>query len=721
MTISNPTAVAAQVLQAWVTAALGETPPAELAATARQIAGLATAPGWPPFPLHLPTIFTRLAQGAPAQAWQPPAVLQCREAVLFPVEHPVAVGNDLRQALRAGAQQAGQATDAATRLERLLNVLQRYAWAWPSPLDAVSLYDLARLHAAVSAAQAADPRGQICLLGGDVSGLQDFLYSIPAEGAARQLRGRSLYLQLLTDACAQWVLRESQMPLCNLLYAGGGRFYVVLPGQLAEADKVLAWRRQLGRVLLRHHRGALYLALGATQPFAPDQYSEQTWLELTAAIDSDKRRRFAALDEGEFAQLFEPRPIRPPRSDSPDEPDPLGESLAELGRRLTRAAVLLVDTNAQPVGGATWRSAVSELGVNYELAEQVRLPVSHRRALALDDEAVPSDGAQALMIGQRYLVTEAYRLSEQDWSRYRQIDPAQAGELRAGDVAPFNLLAHLSIGVPRIAVLRMDVDNLGDLFGRGLDRPSGIAGLAVTAALSSALSRFFEGWVGELCRRFNQTGNGGIYAVYSGGDDLFLVGSWHLIPELAMAIRADFTRYTGGAVTVSAGITLHHAGYPLYQAADDAGAALDAAKAYERTDGRRKDAITFLGQTLSWAEFSHAAQLKDELIDLIEQGAPRSLLMAIQRMALRARQRYNRAGEAQVIVGPWVWQGEYQLTRLAERSGTLRARIEALRDRLLSAEAVGQGAIFPAGLAARWAQLLLRGGAERNEPGTHVP
>lgn len=711
MTFSSPTAAAAQVLQAWVAAALGETPPADLAATAWQIAGQQSQPGWPAFPSHLATIFTRLAQGAPAQAWQQPAPLQCHDAVLFPAPEPVAVSDDVRQALRAGWQQARQAPTADSQLERLLNLLQRYGWAWPSPLDAVSLYDLARLHAAVQAAQAADPSGQLCLLGGDVSGLQDFLYSIPAEGAARQLRGRSFYLQLLTDACAQWVLRQSQMPLCNLLYAGGGRFYVLLPGEFAK--QVLAWRKELGQTLLRYHRGALYLALGATDPFAPAQYGEQTWRALTEAIDSDKRRRFAALDADAFARLFEPRPLRPPRAGSDAEADPLGESLAELGRQLTRSAVLLVDTNANPVGGETWRSAVSELGVNYELAEQARLPASSRRALALDDEATPANPAQAIFIGQRYLVTEAYRLGKSDLARFQQLDPQQAAELRAGDVAPFNLLAHLSTGVPRLAVLRMDVDNLGDLFGRGLQRPPGIAGLAVTAALSSALSRFFEGWVGELCRRRNEAGNGGIYAVYSGGDDLFLVGSWHLMPDLALAIHDDFARYTGGAVTVSAGITLHHAGYPLYQAADDAGAALDAAKAYEHADGRRKDAITFLGQTLGWEEFRRAAQLKDEFVDLIEQGAPRGLLMVIQSMALRARRRYNRTGDEQVVVGPWVWQGAYQLTRLAERSGNLRAKIESLREQLLSAEAVTQRAIVPAGLAARWAQLWLRGRDQR--------
>lgn len=605
-------------------------------------------------------------------------------------------------------------TKPTRRLERLLITLQRYAWAWPSPLPGVSLYDLTRLHAAVQAAQVATTDGLICLLGGDLSGLQEFLYSIPAAGAARQLRGRSFYLQLLTEACAYWVLRNSGMPLCNLLYAGGGRFYAVLPGSVAT--QVLKWRQHLGRILLQSHDGSLYLALGSTKPFAPEQYTDETWRELSEAIDHDKRRRFAALDDNEFARMFQPRPPRPPLSVSRC----LGESLAELGRQLTRAAVLAVNLTASQSYGATWRRAITALGVDYWLIEESS-PSSVRslsqRLLALNDDTVPQLTAATSAIGQRYTVTEAYRLREDDLAIYRKIDRDQAQEVQVGDVAPFNLLAHLSEGVPRIAVLRMDVDNLGDLFGKGLQRPDGISGLAVTAALSSALSRFFEGWVGELCRRQNQQGKGGIYAVYSGGDDLFLVGSWHLMPELAQRIRNDFIRYATGAgptaqppVSLSAGITLHQASYPLYQAAEDAGNALDAAKAYRHPDGRSKDAITFLGQTLSWDPFAQAARFKDELLALIANGAPRGLLMTVQRLALLARPRYNRAGAAQLTVGPWVWQGAYQLTRLAERSPeSIRSRVVDLREQLISPEAIMQRTVIPAGLAARWAQLLLRG------------
>jgi len=59
------------------------------------------------------------------------------------------------------------------------------------------------------------------LLKGDISGMQDFIYTVTSKGAAKGLRGRSVYLQLLTEVIANWILRRLILPFVNLLYQGG--------------------------------------------------------------------------------------------------------------------------------------------------------------------------------------------------------------------------------------------------------------------------------------------------------------------------------------------------------------------------------------------------------------------------------------------------------------------------------------------------------------------
>ncbi len=681
----------------------------------------------------LTTVFERL-QGAPT-AYVRRAPLVLTDATLFPSVEPhvdAAATDKLRAALRAADDQSAH-LPLAPRVEALLFVFQQYAWCLPSPLDGVSLYDLARTHAAVAAALAGD--ADLLLVGGDISGVQEFIYSVSAAGATRQLRGRSFYLQLLTDACAHYLLHQAGMPLCNLLYAGGGRFYVLLPASFEP--QIAVWRRDIGALLLEAHGGALYLALGGMR-FVPEQYSDSVWQELTRRIDDAKRRRFAELDDDAFARLFEPKQPEPlPDTETQDaEPlDAMDESLDDLGRRLARVALLSVEPAAPNLGllrrrEARWHDVLRSLGLNVfplDDPRDYRADPSHRRRVLRIDDRVdlqtlalgPHD-----VVGTRYTVAVAQLATMRDVAQYQTLE-RNAGDdqtLSSGDVKPFNLLAEQSIGVRRIGVLRMDVDDLGDLFGRRLDRPQGLAGLAVTAALSVTLSRYFEGWVGELCRRANDDdGAGGVYAVYSGGDDLFLVGSWHRIPHLAQRIRTDFARYVLGRaphpgevppITLSGGVTLHIARYPLYQAADDAAEALAAAKRHTRSNQRTKDAITFLGRTLGWEHFGDATNLCAELVDLMqEKGAPRSLLMVIQTLDARSRQaqRRNRDGDPQFTYGPWVWQGAYQLTRIAERSSNgVKERIDDLRERIVGDAGVQHRFIERAGLAARWAQLLVR-------------
>jgi CRISPR-associated protein Csm1 len=235
----------------------------------------------------LKSIFARVGsrQGeAGPIAFIRPVSLRLDESVMFPTANQERVRSltdpSPAIALRSALGKLSTELPPEARLEGMLFAFQQHAWCLPSPLEGVSLYDFARMHAALAAASADTPGGEICLVGGDLSGVQEFIYSVTAKGATKQLRGRSLYLQLLTDAYAHFVLQSAGMPLCNLLYAGGGRFYVVLPG-LAQTT-INEWRRAIGQRLFNAHRGALYLALGGIS-FTPANYTVGTWEALSHA------------------------------------------------------------------------------------------------------------------------------------------------------------------------------------------------------------------------------------------------------------------------------------------------------------------------------------------------------------------------------------------------------------------------------------------------------
>ena len=214
-----------------------------------------------------------------------------------------------------------------------------------------------------------------------------------------------------------------------------------------------------------------------------------------------------------------------------------------------------------------------------------------------------------------------------------------------------------------------------------------------------------------------------LYVIYAGGDDLFVVGAWDLMPLLAERIQQRFTAYVGGNpyLHISAGITLEDRKFPLYQAADRAGDALDhGAKEMPArpVDGLEtaKSAVSLLGASVGWepGAYPFVKDLAGQLVWLTRsRGVPHSLLATLRAIHNRYREDVKEArkrgleGE-KVYYGPWMWRKVYQLSRLGGRyDPEVKEAIEKLEQEVLVKEKMPY-----VGLATRWAEYLTRGGDE---------
>lgn len=70
---------------------------------------------------------------------------------------------------------------------------------------------------------------ELLFVGGDLSGIQKFLYNITSKKAAVSLKGRSAYIEnIINDAC----LKIKQLPqvqegIVHDVYSSGGKFYII--------------------------------------------------------------------------------------------------------------------------------------------------------------------------------------------------------------------------------------------------------------------------------------------------------------------------------------------------------------------------------------------------------------------------------------------------------------------------------------------------------------
>ncbi|GAP11887.1 CRISPR-associated protein, Csm1 family [Bellilinea caldifistulae] len=735
-------------------------------------------------PARLLSIFSdvRLEAGEDEvpQVYWPLKTLELSKTHLFPEkdyggelwkEYEKLYGGFVAQAekLKTAYQNDG---DIAYYLESLLAEMQHFLWCVPSAYyksrPDISLYDHSRMTAALAvalydspslsdeqlAAFAQQPErvedDLVTLVGGDLTGVQSFLYTITARGAASGLRGRSFYLQLLGLVIARYVLDQLHLPVTSLIYVGGGNFYLI--ARREDAARLPEIQAQVSRALFNEHQGELGLILQARllsgRHFFNGEIRHQ-WDGLIGQINAAKLKRLEGL-EVDLARVFEPHGvggstpqqcavcgrehsgIKPRRVDEGVEETvnkcPVCESYEDLGKLLRKARYLVLQpvegeppAQIQMQAGRGWQAITRQFGYAVQVLEKLENEATGI-LFALNDEAFNHRLPRPQCAMARYLLVNVTPiLSEREHAGLRgKVDQLPV----PGSVKPLNVLEAQARGIKRLGVLRMDVDNLGKIFAEGLQER---ATLSRIASLSFAVSLFFEGWVGEIARQMNEEESQRLYSIYSGGDDLFFVGSWDMVVEFAMRLRHDLNRFTGGHPDIhpSGGIVLVGGKYPLYQAAEEAGAAEDQAKHHRWAKNgieRQKDALSFLRMPLAWERFGFHADAEEEedtahalmltLKQIVESHENRALIGKLIRLhelyqaRLEERRKsgedLNRAGQIQVLWGPWNWLAEYHLSRLKD---VPKDDVEKIRRRL---KQENFRSIEWIGLAARWAELITR-------------
>lgn len=517
---------------------------------------------------------------------------------------------------------------AADEVDSVLNLLEATTSQIPSSTNKaelvdVSLYDHAKTTAGLAACvyeylnergvtdyraalfdQASAPayyaEPMFLLYSCDMSGIQDFIYNISGSGALKQLRARSLYLEMLLEHIVDELLGRLELCRANLLYTGGGHAYLLLPNTEATKRVLDGFDRELKAWFLDRYRTDLYVASAWVACSADDLANRgddkerypALYRQLSRKLSEAKAARYSAgviraLNFGDEAAFDHSRECTEcHRSDLHIDEDGkclLCAALGRISRELVDKDVFVVERCGAGEGIGS--------GDGLELPFGCRLSMYSRAGYqAKKPNAVRVYTKNGWDMGDS--------LATHIWMGDYTADTGGAG-ISAYEEQGVTL--EPGLGIKRLGVLRADVDDLGATFVSGLPREK--VSISRTSTLSRALSYFFKYQVNEILKA------GGYQAqiIYSGGDDLFIVGNWSDILYAAVDIRRALDDYTGnGCLTLSAGIGMFDAKYPIARMAAETGELEDAAKLHPAQGAAKaKNAVALWStQTVyGWDEF----------------------------------------------------------------------------------------------------------------------
>lgn len=566
------------------------------------------------------------------------------------------------EAWKRSAGSLWEQQDAIVYLTTLLAVFRKYLWCIPSATPwqeneekriwpDVSLYDHLRLCSALAACLAVSQESPTALkeqtnpttallVRGDLSGIQRFIYRInrpeaETEHIAKRLRGRSFYLVLLMEVIADWLLRQLGLPPNCALFVGGGRFDLLI----AINHDIKPFIVQLDQWMLEAFQGELSLQI-AICPVTLDDLGDmrKVYQDLEGQLEESKKQKWVTfLDDPAFYQPAE----RAWHVCRVCQLTPLAEpgtcrlcGLHErIGKHLPHTTHIAWYSGEEQVifpteqivefRGAPFDTRIAMLHNNHGVQEMVK---SGRKVTLYQINKPTGFILPGVSSSFRYIANAAplARSAMQG----RGMSPINAGE-----VLHFEAIASLSNGAQRLGILKADVDHMGMVMSEGLwsDDKNLRPTISRIATLSSLLDIFFTGHLNRICQQVSKDlkreTDGLFYILYSGGDDLFIVGPWDALLKMALRLKEEFSRFCcfNPNLTISAGYVQVKPHYPTQKFAD----LVDVNEKKAKEGGRNR--ICAFDQVMLWNNennsFADLLQLsKDLQQEILDGNLPRGLI-----------------------------------------------------------------------------------------------
>jgi CRISPR-associated protein Csm1 len=487
------------------------------------------------------------------------------------------------------------------------------------------------------------------------------------KGALKMLRARSIYLSMLTEAIARHIVNRLGLLPLNIIFCSGGHF-MILAHYVGE-DELEEVLKEVEGFLLREQRGLIGLKLShvymSREDFMDRRRFKDKLGEAMRRLGESGLRLFRRMMHDYFDDIFGPIPVKDETCYSCggtegveaevadgreiylcDRCRSMRELAKELkdarymlaiswGGRITRPEDLSIDEPEHGIYTGPLNFTASGLSVSYHLCRDLG------SALRLID--------MFLRQGFKPVDIDIYKINDTDLRDeleklktlskdygdvarkvglgFKFISKHTPISKENGDIREFDDMAKASRGSKMIGYLKLDIDDLGDRIKNSCETISDLL------TFSEILSFIMEGCIEHMLSlhfKENEDDLNRLYLIYSGGDDLFLVGSWDAVVEAADMIYKELRgilKMDYGGPTISAAILVEDPKTPVKICSEIVSERL------RRVKEAGKNGVSIVGGRVSWDGFTRSLETAKRLSRYIEEGViSRSLIFQLSRL-----------------------------------------------------------------------------------------
>ena len=512
-------------------------------------------------------------------------------------------------------------------LSSLDSVLERYWWCIPSVTNSdadISLYQHAKTTAAFSAALYhfqkscgnenetslnTDAEKKFRFIKGDVSGIQKYIFDLKSnDDSAKLLRAKSFEIAALGESLSRFIVQQFDLPLANIMTSAGGNFMILLPNSQRVKELLPQIQLEIESYFLKEYAGKLSVIISDGVEASSDDIQQKKAQKLindigyNADICKQKKMQKALQKNGAVLTEFY-------------------DDLQKNGECPKCGVFASSGKNADGTPKECKRcSALTKIGANLTKAAWIKYKTDKLESLQ-NMVCVSKDRKENSSASVNKFVAKSPVLHL----------PYTAPRNEDGNLLSFEDIAKKSTGNKKIAMFKADIDNLGLVFSSSLGKRMSFSRYAdMSHKLHYFFSAYYTYFVStHTCIMKDKDGNDKtcfykdvIYTVFSGGDDLCVLGAWNGVIQFAVDFQKEIVKLTNAnpSLTLSAGIVLANSSTPVKMIAESCEEELEKSK-HRMTGGTiAKNAVTIFGTTVDWNTFEKCLSDAKKLQGYLENG-----------------------------------------------------------------------------------------------------